>query len=147
MKATYNDFLENNKNCSKFASNKDAIEVFNFLNQDDNIIKMIDYCDAKKPALLACVLDLEAFVAQLSHPTIDLTDSFTRTVIGRMIKSILKPFGYWPKAQKPFPPNYTDEKGRKVQYFASAHTYALTKREEATMKITKCVTEIKETQL
>lgn len=134
MKATYNDFIVSNPNCSKFSSNKDAIAIFDFLNQDDNIIKMIDYCEMGKPALAACVSELEAFVDQLSNATVLLTDGFTRTVIGRMIKSILDPFGYRPTVQKSFPKNCN------VKYFSSASCYDLTG--VATMKIEKFVTEI-----
>ena len=92
MKATYNDFLTSNPNCSKFSSNKDAIAI-----------------------LL-------------------LTDGFTRTVIGRMIKSILDPFGYRPTVQKSFP------KTCNVKYFSSASCYSLTG--SATMKVAKYITEI-----
>ena len=134
MKATYNDFLVSNPNCSKFASNKDAVAIFDFLNQDDNIIKMIDYSEMEKPALAACVLDLETFVEQLTNPAIDLSDGFTRTVIGRMIKSILEPFGYRPTVQKSF------SKTCNVRYFSSASCYSLTG--SATMKIAKFVTAI-----
>ena len=134
MKATYNDFLTSNPNCSKFSSNKDAIAIFDFLNQDDNIIKMIDYCEMGKPALAACVSELEAFVDQISHPILLLTDGFTRTVIGRMIKSILYPFGYRPTVQKSFP------KTCNVKYFSSASCYSLTG--SATMKVAKYITEI-----
>lgn len=134
MKATYNDFLISNPNCSKFSSNQEAIAVFDFLNQDDNIIKMIDYCEMGKPALAACVSELEAFVDHFPHPALLLTDGFTRTVIGRMIKSILEPFGYRPTVQKSFP------KTCNVKYFSSASCYSLTG--SATMKIEKFVTEI-----
>ena len=134
MKATYHDFIVSNPNCSRFSSNRDAIAIFDFLNQDDNIIKMIDYCELGKPALAACVSELEAFVDRLSQSTIHLTDGFTRTVIGRMIKTILEPFGYRPTVQKSFPKNCN------VKHFSSASCYKLTG--EATMKIAKFVTEI-----
>lgn len=38
MKATYNDLLISDPNCSKFSSDQDAIAVFNFLNQDDRLL-------------------------------------------------------------------------------------------------------------
>lgn len=134
MKATYNDFLAANPNCSKFTSNKDAMAVFDFLNRNDNIIKMIDYCEMGKTALSACVSELEAFVCNLPQSSFDLTDGFTRTVIGRMIKSVLEPFGYRPTVQKAFPKNCN------VKYFSSASCYSLTG--PATMKIAKYVAEI-----
>ena len=134
MKAVYNDFLSSNPNCSKFSSNKDAITIFDFLNQDDTIIKMIEYCEMGKPALAACVSDLEALVDQMPQPTVDLSDSFTRTAIGRMVKAILDPFGYRPTVQKSFP------KTGDIKYFSSASCYRLTG--PATMKVAKFITEV-----
>ena len=60
------------------------------LSQDANIIAMIDASEAGKPALSACVVNVE--VCAQSSQSINLTDKFTRTAIGRMIKNILKPF-------------------------------------------------------
>ena len=94
MKATYNDFLEDNRNCSGFQDNLDAQKIFDFLNRDDIIIMMIDASDQGKPALAGCVTKLEDYYKSLNSSILDFTDDFTRTVIGRMIKAVLKPFGY-----------------------------------------------------
>lgn len=134
MKATYKDFLTTNPTCSKFSTNPDAIAIFDFLNQDDIIIRMIDYCDMEKPALSACVLDLETFVAKLPKCTISLSDSFTRTVIGRMVKSILAPFGYRPTSQKAF------SKTCVSKYFSSASCYNLDG--PATLKVVKRIEKV-----
>ena len=114
MKATYVDFITANPNCSQFSSNHDAIAIFDFLNQDANIIKMIDFSEMGKPALAGCISDLETFFDNMQEPTIDFSDGFTRTVIGRMVKAILNPFGYRPTTQKSFP------KDCAVKYFTSA---------------------------
>ena len=58
------------------------------LSQDANIIAMIDASEAGNPALSACVVNVE--VCAQSSQSINLTDEFTRTAIGRMIKTILK---------------------------------------------------------
>ena len=41
MKATYIDFISANPNCSNYADNKDAQRIFDFLNKDENILKMV----------------------------------------------------------------------------------------------------------
>ena len=45
MKATYSGFIMDNKNCSGFEFNTDANRIFDFLNQDEIIIKMAEYAD------------------------------------------------------------------------------------------------------
>lgn len=135
MKATYNDFVSANPNCSNFEFNKDAQKVFDFLNQDENIIMMIEYADQGKPALAGCVFELEDFFDAMNSKEIDFRDSFTRTVIGRMVKAILEPFGYLVTKQKDF------TKNRKGKYFTSASCYAL--MGPASMCVVKRVEEIK----
>lgn len=133
MKATYNDFLLANPNCSKFVSNSDAKALFDLLNEDSNIIKMIDFAERGKPALAGCVSDVEIYFDRLQNPAIDLRDPFTRTVIGRMVKTVLEPFGYLPTVQKIFP------KGCTTKYFSSASCYKLTG--SATMCVVKRIEE------
>lgn len=135
MKAIYNDFISANPNCSGFQDNTDAKKIFDFLNQDDIIIKMIESADQGRPALAGCVIELEAYYKTLNSTTIDFTDGFTRTVVGRMIKSIIEPFGYCVTKQKDF------TKSRKCEFFTSASCYALTG--PATMRIVKRVEPIK----
>ena len=135
MKATYIDFISANPNCSNFEDNKDAQKVFDFLNQDENIIKMVEFADQGKPALAGCVFELEAFFDTMNSTILDFNDGFTRTVIGRMIKAILEPFGYLVTKQKDF------TKNRKGKYFTSASCYSLTG--PASMQIVKRVEEIK----
>lgn len=132
MKATYSDFIADNRNCSNFELNTDATRIFDFLNQDEIIIKMAEYADQNKPALAGCVLELEQFYDEMENPSVDFNDGFTRTVVGRMIKSILKPFGYSVGKQKDFPKN------SKSRYFTSASCYILNPN-DATMRIVKRV--------
>lgn len=136
MKATYSDFIADNKNCSNFEFNADANRIFDFLNQDKMIIKMTEYADQSKPALAGCILELEQFYDELENPTIDFNDGFTRTVVGRMVKNILKPFGYTVDKKKDFPKN------RKGKYFVSASCYKLNIN-DATMRIVKRIESVK----
>lgn len=135
MKATYIDFISANPNCSNYADNKDAQRIFDFLNKDENIIKMVEFADQGKPALAGCVFELENYFDTMNSKEIDFNDGFTRTVIGRMIKTILEPFGYLVTKQKDF------TKNRKGKYFTSASCYALTG--PASMHIVKRVEEFK----
>ena len=137
MKATYNDFLLFNPNCSGFETNNDAKKIFEFLSLDENIIKMIESADQGKPALAGCVFELENFFDTMNSNEIDFRDGFTRTVIGRMVKVILEPFGYQVTKQKDF------TKTKKGKYFTSASCYSLTGK--ATMHIVKIIEEIKTT--
>ncbi len=136
MKATYNDFILANPNCSNYELNKDAQRIFDFLNTDTNIIKMIESAEQGKPALAGCIFELELFFDNMNSTEIDFNDGFTRTVVGRMVKSILEPFGYHVTKQKDF------TKNKKGKYFTSASCYALTGF--ASMHIVKKVEEIKE---
>ena len=135
MKAAYIDFISANPNCSNYADNKDAQRIFDFLNKDENIIKMVEFADQGKPALAGCVFELENYFDTMNSKEIDFNDGFTRTVIGRMIKTILEPFGYLVTKQKDF------TKSRKGKYFTSASCYALTG--PASMHIVKRVEELK----
>ena len=130
MKAVYSKFITDNTNCSGFKSNKDAEKIFDFLNQDEIIIKMAECADQSKPALAGCVLELEQFYDGMENPKIDFNDGFTRTVVGRMVKSILQPFGYRVYGKKDFPKNC------KGKYFTSASCYKLD-TSCATMRIVK----------
>ena len=135
MKATYEDFIAANPNCSNYADNSDARKVFDFLNSDENIIKMIEIADQGRPALAGCVFELEEYFDKMLNPSIDFNDGFTRTVIGRMAKTIIEPFGYRVTKQKDF------TKNKKGKYFTSASCYSLTG--PASMQIVKIVAEIK----
>lgn len=135
MKTSYKDFILANPNCSNYEFNEDAQRIFDFLNSDENIIKMIEFAEQGKPALAGCIIELEAFFDNMNSTQIDFNDSFTRTVVGRMIKSILEPFGYCVTKKKDF------TKNRKGKYFTSASCYALTG--SASMHVVKKVEEIK----
>ncbi|MBO5286616.1 MAG: hypothetical protein J6B34_00680 [Clostridia bacterium] len=134
MKATYNDFLEANPNCSGFIDNPHAKMIFDFLNEDETIIKMLDFADKDKPALLGCVAELEALYDSIESPQLDLNDKFTRTAIGRMIKVIVEPFGYVVTKKKNIP------RGVDTKYFNAASCYGM--GGAATMRIVKRVEEI-----
>ena len=136
MKATYEDFKNEigNANCSGYFANEDMEELFNFLSEDEHIISMIEMAEMNKPALAGCAKDVEQWFLTKNNPKIDLEDGFTRTVIGRLVKTILKPFGYEVTKQKNMPKNL------KCEFFASASCYK--KTGNATMRIVKRIEEI-----
>ena len=117
MLATFDEFIKENPICAKFADNKDAKAVFEILNQKTNIIKMMEISEFNKPALAVCLREIEEFYDRQSTPTIDLTDDFTRNMIGRMVRMILYPYGYRVDKQREIPKKY------KSKYFSSASCY------------------------
>ncbi len=124
MKAKFNDFINENKNCSGLSENQDAKAVFNIISKDSNIIKMIQYSEFGKPALEACVIEIEGYYTNRLNPEIDLKDSFTKQAIGRMVKTILNIYGYEVDGQKDI------SRSISTKYFTSASCYR--KSEEST---------------
>lgn len=135
MKSTFNDFIQNSPKYKKYDGNPDAIHIFdNILSLDDNIIAMIDISESGKPALCACLLDIENYYSSQVNPSFDLTDNFTKQALGAMVKTVLEPFGYQPKSQKDIPRSYN------AQFVTSASTYA--KTGPATMRVVRRIEEI-----
>ena len=103
MKAVYGDFINANPNCSRFDTNPDAMAVFDFLNQDANIIKMIDLCEMGKPALAGCISEVEADDDSMEAAAVDVAAGVNRNAIGKMVRTIQEPVGYVATAQETFP--------------------------------------------
>jgi len=135
MKNTFNDFIRQNLNCSGLATSITAKALYDFMNQDQMIIAMLEYADMGKPALAGCVELLEAYYTSLSTIDFSLDDDFNRQAIGRMIKTILEPFGYQPTSQKTF------SKALGTKYFRSAKCYALLAKPR--LAVVKTIVEIK----
>lgn len=139
MLATLKEFFEENPNCKKFINSKEFQYIFNeILSKEENIIAMIDANESGKPALYACVFQVEKYYNSLSNPSIDLNDNFTRQAIGRAVKTILRPFGYEVKGQRDFP---TNSQNPKPKYITSGTLYEL--KGNATMAIKKAIVELK----
>lgn len=135
MKATYQDFLQENPTCAKYADDITAQGLFDLLSTDSNILAMLDASGQGKPALYACVRQIEEFLTQNPSPIFDVKDNSVRQTVGCMVKTILRPFGYRVTKQKNLPKN-------SGEYFASASCYALTAPEEATMRVVKKIEEV-----
>ncbi|MGN0466953.1 MAG: hypothetical protein ACI4F9_11490 [Lachnospiraceae bacterium] len=120
MKATFNNFLTENPNCSGFVDKSDAITIFNILSEDKNIIKMIDYSEQGHPALSACVATLEAWYDSQSMHDFSFEEDFNKMAVGRIIKTILAPFGYEVSSRKAI------SKKCGSKYFSSASCYRMT---------------------
>lgn len=137
MQATYNDFITQHRNCRKFENDADMQNTFDFLSKDYNIVKMIDACEAGKPALAPVAVDVEHIFANpnKSHDN-SLDDNFTKQAVGLMIKTILEPFGYIVWKQKDLP------KSINATQFKSASTYKFDEYAQRSMKIVKRVEEI-----
>ncbi len=136
MKTSYLDFIQANPICSKYATDPIAQSIFDLLSQDEAIIAMIEAADQNRPALGPCVQMVENYAATLTAPSFDIQKDFERTVVGRMVKAILEPFGYRVTTQKDLPKQW------KGQYFSSASCYALSAPAEATMCVCKRIEEV-----
>ena len=104
MKTTFQDFIIQNQICKKFENAPHAKYIFEkILSKDENIIAMLEVSDSGKPALTACVQEIEKYYKKLTNVSdndINLNKGFDKQAIGRMIKSILEPFAYVPQCQK-----------------------------------------------
>jgi len=120
--------------CKKYYSNADAIAIFELMSEDENIINMIEVSETGKPALLGCLKEVENYYDSLKNPIFDLTDNFTRTAVGRMVATILSPFGYKPVVQVNF------SKTNKGKYFSSATRYE--KTETPTLRIKRTIEKV-----
>jgi len=136
MKATFKDFLTEHPTCSQYANNTDAKAMFNFISEDENIISMIDVTEMGRPALLGCLREIENYFDSKKNSTFDLTDNFTRTAVGRMVATILVPFGYKPirDSQKSF------SQTKKGKYFGSASCYEKTGK--ATLRVVRTIEKV-----
>ena len=131
MKTTFDMFIFSNPNYKKFADDADMKQMFDFLSEDESIIKMIDACEHGKPALAAVVKELEALLDAIPAPTVSFTDDFTKRAVGTMVKSILEPFGYCVSGQKALP------KDSGAKQFSSAACYQFDPKAMISMKVVK----------
>ena len=139
MKATFEDFIKLAPNYNKFDGNAQARHIFEkILSNDDNIIAMIDVSEAGKPALCACLKQVEDYYLDQQIPLLDpdlfdLRDNFTKQALGTMVKIILEPFGYQPSSQKNIPKKY------QAKFVVSAMTYQ--KTGPASMRVVRRIEE------
>lgn len=131
MKATFQDFVNANPNCSNFAKTAGAILIFEYLSRDESIIAMIDACDIGKPALSPVAKQLEDLLDGISNPGISFDNGFSRQAVGLMVKAILKPFGYVVAGQKVLP------KAGGAKKFVSASCYRYDPDAPASLRIVK----------
>lgn len=134
MKNTFQDFTVSAPFCRKFESNAYYQKVFDFLSQDEIIIKMIEASENERPALAACCQELEAFCKNFPSSEFKF-DHETKQNIGRMIKVILEPFGYIPNKSK----GISDKISKQFQ---NASCYSIDNNAKPTLKVVKRIEEI-----
>jgi len=116
-----NDFqnlLESYPKYSKFEHNPIALNIFALLSKLESIQNMIYASEADKPALSACISQIENLYG--TQKIFNLTDDFTKQSVGAMVKIVLEPLGYEPYKQKKF------QKGLSV-FVKSASVYHLSR--------------------
>lgn len=136
MKSTFDDFLAQNPNCSKFRGDADAMLIFDFLSRDSNIIQMIEASDSGKPALAPLAKNIEQILDGIKNPSISFDDNFTKQAVGMMVKCILSPFAYIVLTQKDLP------KSAGAKKFKSASVYYYDPNKNPSMRVTKRIEEL-----
>lgn len=68
MNTTYQDFIWENPNCSKYAEDPTAQAIFELLSQEEAIEAM----KREAPALGSCALQIEAYIESLTEPSFDI---------------------------------------------------------------------------
>lgn len=97
----YNRFFLNNPNCSGFKDNVTFKELFEWLLEPKQIFNKLQSCKHDRPALEGVLDELET---RFSNRTdFDLSDNFTKQMIGRAVKEILSDFGYVQTGKKSMP--------------------------------------------
>lgn len=95
MKTSFEQFFEISPKYKCFLKNQSARHVFEkIISKDENLIAMIDATEANKPALLACISEIEEYCKSIQDNSFDLRDNFTKQALGSMIRAALLPFGY-----------------------------------------------------
>lgn len=110
----FDDFLKKYPKYGKFANNSVAEQIFKTMSGLQEIQSMLLASESDKPALSACVSNLEKKYGNQS--IFDFNDDFSKQAVGAMIKVILEPFGYIPIKQKRISPTVS-------KYFTSASVY------------------------
>lgn len=134
MKATFNDFLIENPSCNGFSSSTDAECIFDILSKDENIIAMVEAVEQGRPGLEPCISELETWYEKTPLSDVSLNDEFARKAIGRMVKTILEPFGYEVSSRKSI------SKSINSQFFKTASCYKRTGK--ARLKVVKQIVEV-----
>ncbi|MCW2276951.1 hypothetical protein [Heliophilum fasciatum] len=111
----FRDFIDSYPKYSKYTNNVIAEKIFELLSDLENVNKMILTSQADKPALSACIQQIEELFGEQN--TFDLTDDFTKQALGTMVKVVLQPFGYDAIKQKDMPKGLS-------KYVRSASVYS-----------------------
>ena len=133
MKATFSDFLTENSMCNGFANNQDAKKIFEILSEDESIFLMIDSAELGRPSLEPCIEKIEKWYDENQNCQIDFADEFTRKAVGRMVKTILDPFGYEVSGRKSL------SKQTGLRFFKTASCYQ--KTGEVKLKVIRQIVE------
>jgi len=90
---TYTDFRNSKSPCQPSPENEEkAKEIWKILAAPKNVAKMIAMASIGEPPLLACATQIEELCE----------NDNLKTVAGRMVREILRPYGFEPKGEKDF---------------------------------------------
>lgn len=118
---SYEDLINTERAIGKrLAANPFFRGLYELLMEEQNQIAMVEASNAGKPAIEACVKQIEEYVAAHPESGIVLSDNHTKQSLGRVVKYILDPFGYTPVAKRVF------SRSSESNYITSGTIYQLT---------------------
>lgn len=98
---SYEDLINDERAIGKkLAANPFFRSLYELLMEEQNQIAMVEASGVGKPAIEACVRQIEEYVAAHPESGIDLSDNHTKQSLGRVVKYILEPFGYVPDKKR-----------------------------------------------
>lgn len=135
MKATFEDFLNQNPNCNLYKDAQEMRHVFDkIISRDDVLIKLAEQIGTGKPALAVCAQEIADYFDSISLELKE--DKARKQAIGRMIKTALRPFGGEPEGPKSMPKVHNPKKPG-WPYFSSANAYKVSDKFSPTLKVVK----------
>lgn len=95
---SFKDYLDENPIDAGLRGNAIAESIYDTMSEPRNVHRMILASEAGEPALSGCIAEIEAQYGK--QKIFDLEVNFNRQALGRMVKTVLKPFCYHPDVSK-----------------------------------------------
>ena len=110
----FDDFIIKNPKYKKYKNSENARNIYRYLEEPENIEKMLSSNSNGKPALYGVQSYIEANFAGFTD--FDFNIGFVKQCVGSMVREILEPFGFKPLLQRDLPK-------KESMYFKSATHY------------------------
>jgi hypothetical protein len=106
MKISFDEFFNILPNYKCYRESLSAKLIYeDILSKEENIKAMIEYANNNRPALLACIKQVEKYFDSIDDKSFDLNQNHPKQALGSMVKAILMGYGYESYIQREFPKN------------------------------------------